>query len=342
MVVCFGDIHFNESKPWSLAVGEEIIKYFRESPYNNENNVAIFLGDIYDRITNTNNVTRLVLLFLSSLRFKKSYFLTGNHDLKMRSGEVVNSLSFINNSKLKDKYFPNCYLVEELKVIQEEGMNILLLPFIPKTKDRSMKEVYENLPSHILERNWDLVCGHFADTSIFVYDEMIDISKLKSKYVCLGHIHVDVGNNYIGSLVATSLAEYQTVKHFRVYQKNSITGEVSESKISIKPSFFDYEYVKYPDPLPVEKRAIITAYVINNCASESIAREKYGDIFIYKCISNFSIGNFEKGSITVDGSNTGISVKDMFNLWKEEKKESLDSDILKEVEHYFSTYSSTN
>jgi hypothetical protein len=60
-----------------------------------------------------------------------------------------------------------------------------------------MKDYYENFKS---EKEYDFLIGHCQDES-YPIGEFINTSKINRKFTVLGHIHNQVNDHYIGSII---------------------------------------------------------------------------------------------------------------------------------------------
>lgn len=273
-IVVFGDIHFSDERPWSYSVGKEINKYFKQECIdNNEKNVGLFLGDITEKVHISPLVYELLFEFLSSLKFKKTYILMGNHDKKKKRGKIISPLSFL---QMDDSPYPNIQVISEPTKLEEEGIPIICLPFKGQSEDENMAEYEAGLDPSWYEMK-ALVVGHFSDTTnTVIKDSLINLSKFKGEIV-LGHIHNPISGHYIGAVVPNSVSEKGMRRFYRVYD--------SYNKFTPKeiPSLSDYVDISFPKPL-TKPSTRIPIYTIYNCQSYESAQKMYPDIFIRKCV----------------------------------------------------------
>lgn len=314
-IICFGDIHLSDARPWSLEVGRKIISYISGLPHNNPDNTAVFLGDLSESVINSGEVVGLLLELLNSLQFKKSYIIIGNHDVKMKKGKVTSPLSFLKNENLVPT---NVELIWSHKEETIEGLKVLMLPHIHNDGIHSVKD-YESM----VFSPTDLVVGHFADSSdTRIQDTTVNIDHISCRWRCLGHIHTRVTPSYIGSVVPNSISERNKAHRIRIYQ----TGhEMIEEAI---PTICDYYDIKYPDPLPITP-ARVPIFTIYNCKDPYIAETRYGDIFIRKCVYDIGVDltNFHE-YCSIGKSADKKTVKDLIQSFLDENPEDV-SDALK-------------
>jgi len=309
MLICLGDIHFNDSRPWSVKTGYTFINWIKKWDKNNENNHLILLGDLTESAFLSGIVIEMLMQFFSCLKFKTVTIIKGNHDTKLsRSGSYGLTYSFLKNKDFKG--FENIKVADTLRVESIDNINVVMLPHITTDKGHSLRD-YESLTESIYFNN-DLLVGHFADTSLqTVPYELIDIDYLKAKHVCLGHVHSS-GPHYAGSVVPNSISEVGT-RYAVCYTKKG--NEVVEQREAL-PNILDYYEVKYPELLPPTE-AMIPVYTIINCRDEDVARAKYGyEVYIRKCLYDVSIDTESLHSITGSADQSRkLSVKDMFDNW---------------------------
>ena len=320
MIIAWGDLHLNDSRPWSYNVSKEIIKTIIDSEYNVKENTLVLLGDLTETAFPSGLITDLLLTLFSNLNYKEVYVLVGNHDKKPnKQGKLVLSYKFL-QSKSVSRLFPRTKItvVDELLETTIENKNILFMPYL--FSDSKMKwEDYEKI-----DTDCDILFGHFTDTSIMdIKDRTIDISKIKAKYICLGHQH-NPAKHYIGSVVPNATSEANRDRAFWVFEGNT-------KKIVSLPKICDYYTVKFPDPLPTVD-AQFPIWTVENCASPEIAQEHYGDIYVHKTLYSTAIDTEGLTDLGVLGNKEEFTNKKLFDAWKKEAK--YDASILDLAESY--------
>jgi hypothetical protein len=281
-IICFGDIHLSDDRPWMNKVGKAVVDYICTLPENNSDNVGLFLGDITERTSISGNVFNTILGLAHVLKFKKTYILIGNHDIKFRNGGWTTPLLFLKDDN--KQLFKNIEIISEPYFFMQCGVSILALPFKPQFGASSIKD-YEKINQGTEDLKnptvIDLIVGHFADTSDpSVLDTLVNITHIKSKYRCLGHIHKPSGN-YIGSMIPNKVSEGRVPRYIHAYGKDTFR------KIEL-PIFCDYYEVTYPEELP-STPALYPLWTVKNCKDKDSAVNKYPDSFIYKCLFDITM-----------------------------------------------------
>jgi len=325
-IVCFGDLHLSDNRPWSLDVAKEIVKYLCSLEHNNEDNTGVFLGDMTESVINSGEVVQQLLELLTCLRLKETYVIMGNHDLKMKKGKMTSPLSFLNEKGLVPK---NIHLVRTMSTVVLEGMTVLMLPHIHNDGIHSVKD-YEDITASVPV---DIVMGHFADESDKAMREiLVNISNINPKYRCLGHIHSAITPSYTGSLVPNSVSEKGRNRHIRIYEKDR--EPINEAI----PVICDYYDVEYPKALP-KVDAIIPIWTVYKCKDPFIARQTYGDIFIRKCVYDIGIDltNFHE-YCSLGKSTNKKTVKDLIESFLDENPEETPDEIKAKILEYCPTY----
>jgi len=275
-----GDPHFSALQPWRLPLGDAFLSWF-ETYEASPNDDLLCLGDYTDDAVNPGKVVKQVKQFadIAKSKFNQVYFMVGNHDLKLYKNKPQLSFEFVEREGV-------IILKDPAQVLDIQGLHILSLPhYNYRTDLPPMWDYYGNLPQEIRDDSFDLVCGHFSDNSVQLFDHTIDISYLHAKHIALGHQHIRISSHYTGSLFPCKISENDSPKPRAVwvYEK---TGHLVTKKEVVMPRFGEYRAVEYPKPLP-KVNANVTIYTILGCETEKIARDFYGDIYIRGVASNF-------------------------------------------------------
>lgn len=304
MVCAIGDLHISDDRPWSFEVSKKMVNYIINHPFNNSENILVFLGDVTDKAFLSGPVISLVEHLFKSLVCKHIYVIKGNHEITLnKAGKETYVLDFLRSS-----VFHNVTLVEEQMVFEDGEDSYLLLPWIRQTHTRNMKKEYEALQFPPEQRPFTAVFGHLQEASLNLPGESIDLSHIPTKHFCLGHIH-NPSERCIGSVIPNSVSEAQKTRSFRSYEK----GEMEITPIQ---SLLDYYEVEYPEPLPIVD-CDIPVFTIYNCADKTVAKEKYGDIYIRDCKYKISL-NLSKESDNKEGMDSLRNMKplDLFQAFK--------------------------
>ena len=318
----FGDVHFSSLQPWRLPLGDAFLAWLENFEIST-NSSAMFLGDYCDgAVLPGREISQLSRLAkLTKSKFKEVYFLVGNHDLKLWKNAPQLSFEFVEQEGIT-------ILREPAETLYVEGMNILSLPhYNYRTDIPSMWDYYAHLPKGISEQHYDLVVGHFSDTSAMLFDHLIDVSYLDADHVALGHQHIRSSAHYTGSLYPCKISENDSPqpRAVWVYEKTG-TAKATKKEV-VMPRFGEYRAVEYPKPLPA-KKADITIYTVLGCESEKIAREFYGkDIFIRGVAQNF-VKKENNDLVVTDDAFTMDNPVEIFNEWRKGVKTPLSRSVV--------------
>jgi DNA repair exonuclease SbcCD nuclease subunit len=328
MLVAIGDLHLSDSREWSFDVSERVVDYIIKWNMNNPTHSAIFLGDFTEDTLLTGRLFSLLLKLFTSLKFKKTYVVVGNHDLKKdKNNNLYLAFEFLRHPLFQDKI----EIVEEYRQGVIEGLNVVILPWIHPDGTHSVKD-YENpqnYPSALVPGGRDIVFAHFQDTTSEKQGDKVNIDWIKTKFYCIGHIHKP-GLRYIGSVIPNKWDERNEVRTVRFYARED--GKATETTYPI-PVFTDYYSIKFPEPLP-QVPAQVPVWTIFNCKDEATARQQYGDIYIRKALydiamDNEALADLNRSMVTKDK----ISIDKMFNSWLDEAK--LEPEIKALAKEYF-------
>ena len=331
-VVVFGDLHFNDERPWSLQAGREFIKFLDSCPSNHEDNIGVFLGDITEKASLSPLVYELLFDFFHSLHFKYTYILRGNHDKKKRKDRWVAPLSFLrsNNSP-----YTKIEFIDEPKYVQPANERpLIFLPFRAPNEEPNMDTYVESLESSWYQNKDALVFGHFADTSSeAVRDNLINLKAFKGEIV-LGHIHNPFSDNYIGSVMPNSLSEKNLERYYRVYtmrERGTGIWEMKRDDIQL-PNFLDYYDITFPEELP-KVDCTIPIYTIHNCQSQEAATARYPGIYIRKCIYD-NLVDADSFSDIIESASSEHSLFNTTKLWLD-SQDTISPSIKEKVLKYF-------
>jgi len=129
-----------------------------------------------------------------------------------------------------------------------------------------------------MDQNFDIVIGHFADTSAPMFGHLINLKYLKTQLYCLGDIHTRISKNYIGSVFACKISENETPRPRGVWKVVKDGDTVIKEEIAM-PHFCDFKVVNYPEALPKETSPV-TVWTVLGADNETIAKSFYKDKFI--------------------------------------------------------------
>lgn len=327
MILAIGDLHLSDSRPWSYDVSKRLVDWISNAEWNNPKHVAVFLGDITEDTFLSGRLFYLMLDLFNNMRFKKTYVLVGNHDLR----EDKNNHLSLTYEFLRDQRFNgdgHVQIIDKPIEIGEEQMYFLALPWLHSDGRLSVAD-YSKLKSDI---NFDILFGHFQESTIKLPGDHVDIEQIKTKYHCFGHIH-NPSQRYIGAAIPNKWDEAGFIRSFRWYEKSDTGHNVMEVIYPI-PVFTDYYAVTFPEPLP-QVPAQVPVWTVFNCKDEATARQQYGNIYIRKAIYDVTMDTEAFSSLNASMSNkSGISVKQMFQEWI--NKAEVEPEIKKLALEYYS------
>jgi len=274
-VYILGDLHFSASQPWRLEVGEKFLRWFDSEFKPDPNSIFICMGDVSDEALNPGEVILQLERFKSLMvsKFSHSYILVGNHDLKLYKDRPHLSFEFMATDRLT-------ILREPAEVLKIAGLDVLSLPHYNYRNDMpSMNVFYSNLPSEILDRQYDLVLGHFADgSSDQIFAHHIDLTPIKTHLVCLGDIHTRFNDHYTGSAYACKVIEHDTKLPRAIWKVTKDDLGVKKEELPL-PVFCGFYYVEYPTPLP-DTEALVNVWTVSGIDTKDLAEKAYPGAYI--------------------------------------------------------------
>ena len=326
MIVILGDIHFSSQKDYYLEICERFLDWFENWDKNCEGNHLILAGDLVQNALNGGQVIKFLERLYIKGQFSQIHVVVGNHDLKKVDGIDQLAYEFY---KIK----PGIKVYTEPTEITIDGRNILMLPYFDDVNQEgyTMPEYYGSIYKNPkFSNNYDLVVGHFAGSDVSYAgstDCVENLNKIKTKKLCLGHIHTretDPGK-YIGSVFSNRKGENDDTRAAWLW--DTVNNTWSEEKL---PIFSEFLQVIYPEDLP-HSDALVPVYTILNCGSERLARERYGNIFIRKVRANMSDTVLKKiGSPGEFLSLSQANIGELFTAFLKEKDPPLDEKVQEE------------
>lgn len=226
---------------------------------DNDIDVLIMAGDVYDRSVPSNEAIEALNDFLSSLILKyhkKVLMIAGNHDSATR-------LSFASGLLKQEGLYIEAFVQEEMKPVVIDGVNFYLLPFFKPSYIRYLYDdenitTYQDAFAAYMKRqkiNLDetnvLITHQFIAGNKEVIkseseavlsvggSEIIDVSLVKQfDYVALGHIHAPQKIScdtirYSGSLMRYSFDEVKQKKS--IVDVSIANKRVTYQLVELKP-----------------------------------------------------------------------------------------------------------
>ena len=236
-----------------LEIQADLLKQITNYLVENEIDVLIMAGDIYDRSVPSNEAVEVLNDFLSSLilkHHKKVLMIAGNHDSAAR-------LSFASGLLKHEGLYIEAHLQKEMKPIIIDGVNFYLLPFFKPSyyrylfEDENIITYQDAFEAYLKRQNFDFKATNVLITHQFIAgnkevvrsesevvlsvggSEIIDVSLVEPfDYVALGHIHAPQKIaketiRYSGSLMRYSFDEV-------LQQKSIVDVTIVDKKVSFK------------------------------------------------------------------------------------------------------------
>lgn len=331
MVYFVGDIHFSAMNSWNKEVGDKFLSYFFNHFKNEkQTNTIIFLGDIAEKDTNPGSVIEQMnsLAMFCNEHFKMTYFLMGNHDMKLYKGQLQHCLMFFNN-------FSNIKVIDKVEIIDIDDKQILALPHL-RTTGVTLEQFYNSFDySNYKPKSdkFDVAIGHWTakiENNKFCEDG-VDLSLIPAKNFVLGHIHNRIIPQYCGSCWPNKANEMEdsSTKYKRCIQIwNTKTDTWSEH---YWPTFLFYENIEYPNKIEPIKENYVRVFTVYNIKNKQIAIDYYKD---YNIKSTFSQKDLSTKN-NIDKKDLNIFLfknnKDAFASMIKEQKLSVSRQVIKIV-----------
>ena len=288
MITIVGDIHIKDDyTKFTQAVNA--LNYIKDK-FDKEENIFIFLGDIFDSANPSIDCICEIQSIFSSFK-SRTIVITGNHDRTPNQNAL----------KVLSKW---CEIIDTPIIKEIENKSFLLMPHVDN--NGNLYDFYNDYLKTVENTNIDVICHHLeTDTSHFT-DKFIDLSKFRNRCDILGgHVHSrTVG--YLGSACKNSSTEKNDIKYIAQYTGDNV-------KYISLPSFLDYEIIEYPNEIVKTDKNI--SYTITKCPSKAIAVNYYTEMFNKLNIPVSSIHKYITVSEEVElENNTSVRAKNKSEL----------------------------
>ena len=221
-IALINDTHFGARGDSQLFL-DYFMKFFDDVffPYIKENNIktVIHAGDLMDRrkFVNFNILNQVRTRFIDKLKDAgvELHCILGNHDVYYRNTNTVNSI--------KELFGNDLILYEEPTVVNFDGLNIALLPWVNKENHDKSVDFIKTASAPILVGHLELY-GYDVIRGV-KYNEGMD-AKLFSRYeqVFTGHFHCrqEHGNiYYLGTQYQITFSDLHETKGFHMYDTDT-------------------------------------------------------------------------------------------------------------------------
>lgn len=256
-----GDIHLGKLlfQQNLLEIQIDLLNQIIDYLVDNDIDVLIMAGDIYDRSVPSNEAIEALNDFLSSLilkHHKKVLMIAGNHDSATR-------LSFASGLLKQEGLYIEAFVQDEMKPVVIDGVNFYLLPFFKPSylrylyNDESIITYQDAFAAYMKRQKINLDETNILITHQFIAgnkevikseseailsvggSEIIDVSLVKQfDYVALGHIHApqQISRDtirYSGSLMRYSFDEVKQKKS--IVDVSIANKKVTYQLVELKP-----------------------------------------------------------------------------------------------------------
>ena len=242
-----------------LEIQIDLLNQIIDYLVDNDIDVLIMAGDIYDRSVPSNEAIEAIDDFLSSLvlkHHKKVLMIAGNHDSATR-------LSFASGLLKQEGLYIEAFVQDEMKPVVIDGVNFYLLPFFKPSyirylyNDESIVTYQDAFAAYMKRQKINLDETNILITHQFIAgnkevikseseailsvggSEIIDVSLVKQfDYVALGHIHApqQISRDtirYSGSLMRYSFDEVKQKKS--IVDVSIANKKVTYQLVELKP-----------------------------------------------------------------------------------------------------------
>lgn len=271
MFYVIGDLHLSAMNEWSVEVGERVISWLQtfaaDVAKKDDNPSILWLGDITEKDVNPGDVIdqEYRIFSICSKYFKTTYVLMGNHDLKLYKQKAQHSLKFLRN-------IPNVKVIDKPEVFTVCGTKVRALPHL-RVEGESLNDYYSKMR---FDEDVDLTVGHWNKIDPKMpFAGGVRTDSLRTKMLCLGHIHTRTDSDYTGSVFPNKVNEAGE-RVYKVFDKGKLVEEV---KI---PTFLEYLTLTYPEKPAEHNDSIVRVYTIRGVSNLFAAKSYYIGLYIRK------------------------------------------------------------
>ena len=250
-IAFINDSHFGARGDSQLFL-DYFMKFFENVffPYLKENDITtiIHAGDLMDRrkFVNFNVLNQVRNRFVKYIKDNniEMHCILGNHDVYYRNTNEVNSLRELFNNDIK--------IYENPTVINFDGLDIALLPWVNKENEKESLDFINNAPApimvgHLEIQGYDVIRG-------VQYNSGMN-PKLFNRYekVLTGHFHCrqEHGNiYYMGTQYQITFADIEEKKGFHIFDTDTRDIEFIENPYQM---FHKLSYNDEDGPVELDK-----------------------------------------------------------------------------------------
>jgi len=291
-------------------------KFYRDVffPYLEEHGIKkiVHLGDYYENRTSINfkalNHNRRI--FLDELRVRGIHMdiIPGNHDCYYKNTNNLNALK-----ELLGHYMNEVNIIEEPTVMNYDGLNFALIPWINNENEEKVKYFINTCKADILGAHLEL-SGFEMQAGIPCHDGMDAGLFRRFDMVLSGHFHTKstIGNiHYLGSQMEFMWSDCNDRKYFHVLDTDTRELTSVENPITIFEKILYNDKEKDPNLIDVRKLddKFVKVIVVNKTKPAEFEKfldrvnfQKVHGLQIAENFQDFVGSNVEDSKISVDST----------------------------------------
>ncbi len=249
-IALINDTHFGARGDSQLFLNY-FMKFFDDVffPYLKENNIKtiIHAGDLMDRrkFVNFNILNQVRTRFIDKIRDEniEMHCILGNHDVYYRNTNTINSI--------KELFGKDLTLYEEPKIVNFDGLDIALLPWVNKENyDESLDFIKTAaapiLIGHLELEGYDVMRGvkHYGGMNFKLFD--------RYEKVISGHFHHRQEKEniyYMGTQYQITFADLSETKGFHIFDTDTREIEFIENPYKM---FYNLSYNDESGPIDID------------------------------------------------------------------------------------------
>tara|TARA_R110000868_G_scaffold77421_8_gene221673 strand:+ start:136 stop:1197 length:1062 start_codon:yes stop_codon:yes gene_type:complete len=291
-------------------------KFYRDVffPYLEEHGIKkiVHLGDYYENRTSINfkalNHNRRI--FLDELRVRGIHMdiIPGNHDCYYKNTNNLNALK-----ELLGHYMNEVNIIEEPTVMNYDGLNFALIPWINNENEEKVKYFINTCKADILGAHLEL-SGFEMQAGMPCHDGMDAGLFRRFDMVLSGHFHTKstIGNiHYLGSQMEFMWSDCNDRKYFHVLDTDTRELTSVENPITIFEKILYNDKEKDPNLIDVRKLddKFVKVIVVNKTKPAEFEKfldrvnfQKVHGLQIAENFQDFVGSNVEDSKISVDST----------------------------------------
>lgn len=290
--------------------------FYREIffPYLEEHNIKkiLHLGDYYENRTSINfkalNHNRRIFLDVLRDRGIHMDIIPGNHDVYYKNTNKLNALK-----ELLGHYMNEVNIIEEPTVMNYDGLNFALIPWINNENEEKIKYFINTCKADILGAHLEL-SGFEMQAGIPCHDGMDAGLFRRFDMVLSGHFHTKstIGNiHYLGSQMEFMWSDCNDRKYFHVLDTDTRELTSVENPITIFEKILYNDKEKDPNLIDVRKLddKFVKVIVVNKTKPAEFEKfldrvnfQKVHGLQIAENFQDFVGTNVEDSKISVDST----------------------------------------